>query len=243
MLNTDDIVEIAGQEVQILRKGIKNLHVGVYPPEGRIRVAAPFSISDDAIRVAILTRLPWIKRQQRRFQKQERQTRREYVSGETHYLFGRPLRLLVRRSGKIHRAEVAPDRLILQSPEDATRDQRETFLENWYRRVLRRRAAPIVQKWTDALGIDAPSWGIRRMKTKWGSCNTSKPYVWINLELAKKPPSALDYVILHELAHFISPRHDEKFVGVLDSMLPTWREIRRELNAMPLAHEPSFDST
>lgn len=241
MPNTDNVVEIAGQKIQILRKGIKNLHVGVYPPEGRVRIAAPISISDEAIRVAVLIRLPWIKRQQRKFLNQNRQSRREYVSGETHYVFGRPLRLQVRNEGKVHHAEIAPGRLFLRSPEGSTREQRETFLENWHRRALRKRAAPMIKKWCSTLGISEPSWGIRRMKTKWGSCNPIGSQVWINLELAKKSPKALEYVILHELAHFLTPRHDEPFMQVLDNMMPTWREVRRELNAMPLAYEPSFD--
>jgi len=239
--NTEEMIEVSGQHVQVRRKNIKNLHVGVYPPEGHVRVAAPLSISDDAIRLAVVTRLPWIKRQQRQFQNQERQSRRDYVSGETHYVFGRPLRLLVQAGGKKHRLVKSPQRLTLYSPEGSTREQRQNFLEAWYRRALRDRATPVIERWSSALGIDAPRWGIRKMKTKWGSCNPKKAQVWLNLELAKKQPRALDYVILHEIAHFISDRHDDRFVEVLDTMMPTWREVRRELNDMPLAHEPSFD--
>jgi predicted metal-dependent hydrolase len=230
-------MEVAGLSVEIVRKAIKNLHVGVYPPHGHIRVAAPLALSDDAIRIAVLTRLPWIRRKRHAFESQPRQAERKFVSGETHYVFGRPCRLRIESwSEKKHHIELqAADRLILRAPETSQLHQRRAFVEKWQREELRRIAAPIISAWTDRLHLDVPVWGIKRMKTKWGSCNPNAGRIWINSELAKKPKICTDYIVLHELAHFISPLHDDAFIKVLDEMMPTWRQVRSDLNALPLS--------
>lgn len=236
MMNTE-VIEIAGLSVELVRKPIKNLHIGVYPPAGRVRVAAPPAISEDAVRVAVVTRLGWIKKKQREFEGQARQPQRLYVSGETHFVFGKPLRLLVQPNGK-SRCAIQPDasdRLTMAVPEGSTTDQKAHWMATWYRSQLRAKAAPRIAKWSDRLGVAMPRWGIRQMKTKWGSCNPEKGLVWLNLDLAKKPLAALDYVILHELAHFVSPRHDELFLNTLDRNMPGWRQIRSDLNALPLS--------
>jgi predicted metal-dependent hydrolase len=232
-----DPMEVAGFNVKIVRKAIKNLHVGVYPPDGHVRVAAPLAVSDDAIRIAVLTRLPWIKSKRHAFEKQPRQTERKFVSGETHYVFGRPCRLRVECwSGKKHQIEIqAADRLLLLAPETSDLNQRRAFIEKWQREELRQIAAPIIETWADRLHLELPAWGIKRMKTKWGSCNPDAGRIWINFELAKKPKICTDYIVLHELAHFISPRHDDAFIGVLDKMMPSWRQVRSDLNALPLS--------
>lgn len=241
--NTDliSLIEVAGFPVEIVRKPIKNLHVGVYPPDGRIRVAAPGAVSQGAVRVAILTRLPWIKRQKRSFESQARETKRQYVSGETHFVFGKPHRLQVVNGSLRHQMEIAPDRLIMHVPQASTPEKRAGYARSWQRRILREKATPRVEKWATSLNQSVPEWGIRRMKTKWGSCNPDSGQVWINLELFKKPLVCLDYVVFHELAHFISPKHDEKFVAVLDQFMPTWRQIRADLNSLPLGYEQSFE--
>lgn len=235
MMNTK-LIEIAGLSVELVRKPIKNLHIGVYPPGGRVRVAAPPAISEDAVRVAVVARLGWIKQKQREFQGQARQPERRYVSGETHFVFGKPLRLLVQPSAK-NRCVIevdASDRLTMTAPAGSTTDRKAHWISAWYRAQLRERAAHRVIKWSERLGVPAPQWGIKRMRTKWGSCNPDKGLVWLNLDLAKKPLPALDYVILHEMAHFVSPRHDDVFVSVLDRNMPRWRQVRANLNALPL---------
>ena len=241
-MNTDAVaqVEIAGFTVEIVRKNIKNLHVGVYPPMGHVRVAAPPAISDDAVRMAVLTRLPWIKRKQAEFRKQPGQGPREYVSGETHYVFGRACRLELTIGRP--RLDLQPgNRLAMISPEGAGTEDRHAQMGRWYRRLLRAKVEPRIAKWSNRLHVPVPSWGIRRMKTKWGSCNPDSGKVWVNLELAKKPLHCLDYIILHEMAHFVSPRHDDRFVSTLDRHMPGWRQVRSDLNALPLAHEPGFE--
>tara|TARA_R110000796_G_scaffold10324_2_gene34402 strand:- start:3786 stop:4496 length:711 start_codon:yes stop_codon:yes gene_type:complete len=235
-MNTEQI-EIAGLVVELVRKPIKNLHIGVYPPAGRVRVAAPPAISEDAVRVAVVTRLGWIKKKQREFAGQARQSERRYVSGETHFVFGKPLRLLV-KSAHGNRCVIqqdASDRLRITVPKGSTADQRARWVSAWYRRQLKEKAAPRILKWSERLGVPAPHWGVKLMRTKWGSCNPDKGLVWINLDLAKKPLPALDYIILHEMAHFVSPRHDDVFVSVLDKNMPGWRQIRADLNALPLS--------
>ena len=236
MMNTE-LIEIAGLSVELVRKPIKNLHIGVYPPAGRVRVAAPPAISEDAVRVAVVTRLGWIKKKQREFEGQARQPERRYVSGETHFVFGKPLRLLVQPTNK-NRCVIQPDgsdRLTMTVPAASTTEQKALWMWAWYRAQLRERAAPRIVKWSDRLGVPMPRWGIKLMRTKWGSCNPDKEMVWLNLDLAKKPLAALDYVILHEMAHFVSPRHDEVFLCVLDRNMPSWRQVRADLNALPLS--------
>ncbi|WP_299656600.1 SprT family zinc-dependent metalloprotease [uncultured Jannaschia sp.] len=228
---------IGGTQVEVHRKKIKNLHVGVYPPDGRIRVAAPDSISTDAIMTAVLTRMDWIRRRQSRFHSQERQSVRRYVSGETHYFLGRPLRLTVTECDtKVHRISIeGRDRLHLSVPADSTPENRRKWIRNWRRAQLRELAAPYAETWASTLKVAPTFWGIREMRTKWGSCNPKTGRVWLNLELSKKPVEAINYVVLHELAHLISPRHDERFIATLDAHMPRWRQIRSELNALPLS--------
>jgi predicted metal-dependent hydrolase len=153
------------------------------------------------------------------------------------YVFGRPCRLRVECwSGKKHQIEIqAADRLLLLAPETSDLNQRRAFIEKWQREELRHIAAPIIATWADRLQIDIPTWGIKRMKTKWGSCNPDAGRIWINAELAKKPRICMDYIVLHELAHFISPRHDDAFIDVFDKMMPTWRQVSSDLNALPLS--------
>lgn len=227
---------IGGTEVEVHRKKIKNLHVGVYPPHGRVRVAAPDGISTDAIRTAVLTRMDWIRRRQTRFLAQERQSVRRYISGETHYVFGRPLRLDVTEwDRKSHLISLeGRDRLRLSVPIGSSFERRRVWVKDWRRAQLRALAGPKVETWASTLQVSPISWGIREMRTKWGSCNPKTGRIWLNLELSKKPVEAIDYIVLHELAHLVSPRHDERFIATLDAHMPQWRQIRSELNALPL---------
>lgn len=235
-MNTE-VTEIGGLDVEIVRKKIKNLHIGCYPPEGRVRVAAPEHVTADAIRLAVLTRMSWIRRKQTQFLSQERQSPRRYISGETHFLFGRQLRLEVQEwDKKVHRfSRIGNEKLLLKIPAGIEQEKLHRWMNAWLKSQLRKLAVPRLEKWALHLKVRPQRWGIRPMKTKWGSCNPDKSIIWLNAELAKKPERMIDYVILHELAHLISPTHDKKFIQVLDSNLPRWRSIRRELNELPLA--------
>jgi predicted metal-dependent hydrolase len=228
---------IGGETVEIVRKAIKNLHLGVYPPHGRIRVAAPLAMSESAVRVAIVRKLRWIRRQQAAFRQQARQSERQMVSGESHYYLGRRYRLAVVKTWGRCDVVLRPG-AIMEIRVRATSDlrHRERVVARWYRERLRVLIPPLVTKWQAKLGVRLAAWGIKAMKTRWGTCNPAARRIWLNLELAKKPPECLDYIIAHELIHLVVRHHDERFYALMDAHLPRWRQIRRALNAAPLAH-------
>jgi predicted metal-dependent hydrolase len=238
MITKSYTLVVSSLRVSVVRKPIKNLHLGVYPPDGRIRVAAPLAVSDSAVRVAVIARLPWIKRQQAAFEHQVRESAREMVSGESHYYRGRRYRLMVLESKGSPRVEIrGPKILALYVQPGWTAEDRARLLQRWYRERLRELLPPILEKWQAKLGIELRSWSIKRMKTKWGSCNSAARRIWVNLELVKKPPACLEYVVVHELVHLLARKHDERFLALMDRHLPSWRQYRAELNAAPLAKE------
>lgn len=230
-------IEVSGIAVQIVRKNIKNLHVGVYPPDGRVRVAAPLQLNDDAVRIALVTRLGWIKRQRSKFNEQERQSRREMVSGETHYFSGRPFRLkVIERDGPQHVRVLNNQWLELSARPGATALEKEHVLVKWYRDSLREAIPPLLQEWENRIGVHVNDWRIRKMKTRWGGCNAEQGCMWLNLELAKKPSRCLEYIIVHEMVHLIERHHNERFAVLMNQFLPQWQLYKDELNRHPLGH-------
>lgn len=230
-------ITVGGVKVEIVRKAIKNLHLGVYPPSGRVRVAAPLAVSDEAVRLAVVRRLGWIKRQRAQFDSQPRQSEREFVSGESHYFLGRRYRLRViahEGAGRVVLRNRRTIELHVRSGSEVV--DRERVMQRWYRERMRELVPPLVAKWQEALGVQLATWGIRRMKTKWGTCSGEKRRMTLNLELAKKPVACLEYLVAHELTHLRERHHDARFVALLDQQLPHWRRIRDDLNAAPLAH-------
>lgn len=226
---------VGGIAVEVVRKDIKNLHLGVYPPDGHVRIAAPLHIRDESVRLAVIDKLGWIKRQRAQFAAQARQSPREMVNGESHWFMGRRLRLRVHERHAVPGVElrgVATLHLFVRPGANAA--QREAVLLNWYRQQLRERIPALLNRWQSRLGVQVSTWGIKKMKTKWGSCNSKERRIWVNLELAKKPERCLEYIVVHELAHLQYRHHDEKFTAILDRHLPDWQRTRRELNAAPL---------
>lgn len=231
-------LSVGGLEVAVERKAIKNLHLGVYPPHGRVRVAAPLAVNDAAVRLAVVSKLGWIKRQQARFERQPRQSAREFVSGETHYVFGRRYRLrIVPHDGPPEILLRSQFRLELRIRPAASAAQKERALQAWYREQLKARIPVLLEKWQPILGIEADTWGVKRMKTRWGSCTTEARRIWLNLELAKKPPGCLEYILVHELVHLIERHHNDRFIALMTRHLPHWQHLRQDLNAAPLANE------
>lgn len=228
---------VSGIAVQVVRKPIKNLHLSVYPPEGDVRIAVPLHMTDDNIRLAIVTRLNWIKKQQASFQAQPRQSEREMVTGESHYVFGKRYRLeVIERRG---RHEVALKTNTLQlfvNPGTATQN-RALLLNEWYRQQLKARIPELLEHWQSVIGQPVTDWGIKRMKTKWGSCNISQRRIWLNLELAKKPIECLEYVLVHELVHLLERHHNDRFKTYMDKYLPHWQRCRDILKREPLGSE------
>lgn len=229
---------VDGIAVDVVRKDIKNLHLAVYPPDGRVRVAAPLAVNDDAVRMAVVTRLPWIKRKRANFVAQDRQSQREYVSGESHYYLGRRYLLNVIEGERYGRVAIhSGKRIDLLVPAGSDHTKRERIFQTWYRKELRHLAEPLIRDWADRLDLPLPLWGIRKMKTRWGACNIEAGRIWINLDLIKKSRSCLDYIIVHELVHFFERNHNDRFVAIMENVMPLWRSNRDELNRAPLAHE------
>lgn len=228
---------IAGLEIDVVFKAIKNLHISVYPPDGRIRVAAPDSTNEDIIRLAIVQRLPWIKRQRERLRNAKRQTQREMLSGETHYVWGKRYRLEAADSSGRYHIEIRGDTLHVTTPSGTDADSKRAALDRWYRRELKAALPDLLEKWQPIIGVEADKVVVRRMKTKWGTCQAASRAIWLNPELAKKNPRCLEYIIVHELTHFLERKHNQRFASLMDRFLPDWQARRDELNGAPLAEE------
>ena len=231
-------ITVSGIKVEVVRKNIKNLHLGVYPPYGRVRVAAPLVVSDEAVRLAVIEKLGWIKRQKAKFAEQPRQTQREMVNGESHYFLGQRYRLRVHeRDAPASVAVRGVASLDLFVRPGASAEQREAVLLHWYREQLKALIPPLLEKWQPILGVQAGHWGIKKMKTKWGSCNPTAKRLWFNLELAKKPVLCLEYIVVHELVHLLERNHTERFTALMNGFLPNWSMCRATLNSGVLGHE------
>jgi predicted metal-dependent hydrolase len=238
MSTNQSMMIVGGIEALVLRKKVKNLHLNVLPPLGKVRVTAPLAMADEAVRIFLATRISWIKRQQENFKGQERQTLREYVGGESHYFFGRRYRLdIVYDDIKPKVFLKGKNKIVLVVKEKSSIIEREKLIQKWYRAELKFFLESKLSKWEDKIGVEVGSWGIRRMKTKWGSCNIKNKKVWFNIELAKKPAECIEYVIAHELTHMKVKKHNDIFIQMMDKNLPKWKSIKDELNQIILAHE------
>lgn len=231
-------IDVSGISVEVVRKDIKNFYIGVHPPNGRVRVSAPLHFDEDAIRMAIITRLAWIRQKQAEFAKQERQSQREFVTGESHYFAGRRYRLEVIEQDCPPKVWLPNNtKIALSVRPGSDRAKREAVMQRWYRQYLRAEVPPLLEKWEPKLGVSVNEVRIKRMKTLWGSCNIGAKRIWLNLELAKKPSSCLMYVLVHEMVHLLERDHNDRFRELMDKFLPQWRTYRDELNRAPLAYE------
>ncbi len=231
-------ITVSNIEVQVVRKDIKNLHLSVHPPEGRVRISVPLHVSDEHVRLTIVSRLPWIRKRQTAFLSQPRQSDREMVTGESHYVFGKRYRLeVIERWGKHEVVQKNNSTLLLYVRPRTTTANRLLVLNDWHRSQIKKRIPQLLEHWQEKIGVKSTSWGVRKMKTRWGSCNISKRRIWLNLELAKKPPGCLEYIVVHELVHLLERHHNDRFRGFLDKFLPTWQLSRDVLRGEPLGHE------
>ncbi len=231
-------LNVSGIQVEVVRKDIKNLHLGVYPPSGRVRVAAPLVVSDEAVRLAVIGKLIWIRRQKTKFAHQPRQSQREMINGESHYFLGQRYRLRVHEHDApafVAVRGIASLDLFVRPGTSA--EQREAILLRWHREQLKALIPPLLEKWQPILGVQVADWGVRKMKTKWGSCNPASRRVWFNLELAKKPMPCLEYIVVHELVHLLERHHNDRFAGLIEAHVPQWRQYREMLKKAPLGHE------
>jgi predicted metal-dependent hydrolase len=231
-------ITVSDIPVEIVRKDIKNIHLGVYPPEGNVRISVPRHITNENVRLAIVSRLSWIKKRQEEFKKQPRQTEREYVTGESHYFRGKRYILdVTERQGKHNLCLKNNAKMLLQVSPGTTKENRALVLNNWYRQQLKRVIPELLDRWQPIIGKEVKSWGVKKMKTKWGSCNIAERRIWINLELAKKSPECLEYILVHELVHLHERYHNDNFRCLMDKYLPHWRKNRDVLKSELLAHE------
>ncbi|MEE9513725.1 MAG: SprT family zinc-dependent metalloprotease [Anaerolineales bacterium] len=223
--------------VDVIRKDIKHVYFAVYPPNGRVRVSAPRRMDDEAIRMAVASKLPWIKRHQAKFEEQKRQPPLEYVSGERHYYQGQryllnviyhkdPPKAVLRNSATLD--------LFVRTGSDAKK--RERALIAWYRQQLKEAIPALIAKWEVIIGENVAEWGVKRMKTRWGSCNIKARRIWLNLELIKQPVHCLEYIIVHEMVHLRERLHNDRFKAYMDEFMPQWRRCQDELKETPLAY-------
>ena len=224
--------------MEVVLKDIKNMHLSVYPPTGRVRISAPRHMKEETIRLFAASKLRWIRQQQRKLKGQARESAREYVPRESHYVWGKRhlLKVVEAASGRV-RVEVQHSSLVLTVRPAATKARKEALLGEWYRQQVRTAAGPLLAKWEPILGVHAQHVGVRRMRTKWGTCNPGRRSLLLNQELAKKPREYLEYVLVHELMHLREPGHGQSFTALMDRHLPKWRFYREELNRLPLSHE------
>jgi predicted metal-dependent hydrolase len=231
-------ISVGNISIDVVRKDIKNMHLGVYPPSGRIRIAAPLKIDDKAVRLFAISKMAWIQKQQLKFETQERQSERRFVSGESHYYKGERFLLNVIYHNAAPKVEIRNKIYIdLYVRVGSTLKQREKVLIEWYRRQLKDQIPALIDKWQKIIGVEVSDWGIKKMKTRWGTCTIADRRIWLNLELAKKPEHCLEYIIVHEMVHLMERNHNERFVAYMDEFIPQWHFYKDELNRSMLSHE------
>jgi predicted metal-dependent hydrolase len=229
-------IKLGKIKIEVEQKDIKNIHLSIYPPHGVVRIAAPTRMDLDTIRVFAISKLSWIKKQQAAFNEQKRETPREYLTRESHYFLGERYLL------KVIEVDVKP-KVVLTFKEielyirpNTLIEKRKVILDEWYRSELKKRLPELITKWENKIGVQSNSFGVKKMKTKWGTCNTEAKRIWLNLELARKPLICLEYIIAHELIHLIERSHNQRFVSLMDEFMPLWRSHRQLLNTLPFSH-------
>jgi predicted metal-dependent hydrolase len=230
-------IQLGDIRVEVQRKNNKHAHLYVYPPEGRVHISAPLHMGLDALRAFAISRLSWIKAQQRKMRAQPRETEREYLNRESHQVWGRRYLLEVIEVNAAPVVELKHSALVLQIRPGSDEARREALLESWYREQLRAKLPVLLGKWQPLMGVNVRRILVQRMKTRWGGCNPSTGNIRLNTELAKKPPECLEYILIHELAHLIEPTHNNRFLALMDKFMPHWRQIKDELNRLPVRHE------
>jgi predicted metal-dependent hydrolase len=223
--------------VDVVLKDIKNIHLSVYPPRGRVRISAPSRMRLDTIRIFAISRLGWIKQQQQKLQEQERETRREYLDRESHYLWGKRYLLRVIEGDEAPSVALKHRWMLLRVRPGTDAKKKQAIVEAWYRQQLKAAVPPLIGRWEPLLGVKVERFFVQRMKTKWGSCNHRVRTIRLNTELAKKPRECLEYIVVHEMTHLLEPTHNARFVSLMDQFMPQWQFYRDQLNRLPVSHE------
>jgi predicted metal-dependent hydrolase len=229
-------IELGNIKIDVELKNIKNIHLSVYPPNGKVKISAPARMDLDTIRVFTISKLKWIKKQQEAFKNQERETPREYLTKESHHFKGKRYLLKVIEHNAKPKVILKHSVIELYIRPNSTIEKRKQILDEWYRAELKKIVPKMIEKWEKKMGVKSNEFGIKKMRTRWGTCNTEVKRIWLNLELAKKPVECLEYIIVHELAHLLERSHNEKFVKYMNEFMPKWRFYRDELNRLPFSH-------
>lgn len=220
-----------------VRKDIKNVHLSVHPPTGRVTIASPFRLSLDIIRIFAISKLDWIRRQKEKFLEQERETPREYLDRESHYVWGQRYLLKIVEGNGLPSVELSPRQLLFRSRPRWDQTRKHDFLEAWYREQLKAAIPPLLSKWQHLMGVKVEHFFVQRMKTQWGSCNHRARNIRLNTDLAKKPRECLEYILVHELVHLLEPTHSSRFRTLMDQFIPNWQSCRQALNRLPVRHD------
>lgn len=232
-----EIIQIGDVSITVTRKNIKNVHLSVHPPEGRVTLAAPTQTRLEVARAYAISRLSWIREQQQKLHSQARETPREFIERESHYLWGRRHLLTVVERDTKPAVEVDHKRMVLSVRPGSDHAKRASIIHAWHKSLLHAFVPTLISKWEPKLGVQVAAYFLQRMKTKWGSCNQKAGHIRLNTELVKKPKDLIEYVVVHEMLHLIEPTHNERFISLLTEHFPAWREARAELNELPLAAE------
>lgn len=239
----NETLNIGGLSVEVSRKkNLKNLYIRVVPPEGDVTVSAPLELSDEDIQLFVLRKLPDITKTRDRMLSQERQSKREYVSGEAHYLWSKPYRLQVIYGGNRSSIVRTPTKIVMTVPEGTSSDMREKLLTEWYRQELKRVLETMAVRCEKKTGVHAAEYRVKNMRTRWGTCNIEKRRIWLNLQLAKKPMECLEYVVIHEQVHLLEKNHTHRFHALVEEFCPTWKEAKKLLSTMPLDYMEKGDA-
>ncbi|MDN5936193.1 MAG: M48 family metallopeptidase [Nitrosospira sp.] len=230
-------LELANLHIRVTRKAVRNLHLSVNPPDGTVRITAPDWMGTDSIRLFAINKLGWIRREQKKMRAQERETPREYIEDESHYVWGQRYLLHIIEHDASPAVSLTARHLVLRLRPGTETAEREAILYAWYREEMRRAIADLLAEWQPRVGRVANRVFIQRMKTKWGSCNTRRGHIRLNSELARKPRKCLEYVLLHEMMHLREPTHNSNFIALMDALMPHWRDRRDVLNRLPVRNE------
>ena len=222
--------------IDVELKDIKNVHISVYPPLGRVRIAAPLRMNMDTIRIYAISKLGWIRKQQQKFLTQVREAPREYLNKEGHYFLGKRYLLKIIEHNAPPVVKVKHNTIELYVRPNADIQKRQVIMDEWYRQQLKELAPPIIEKWEKVMKVSINELAVKKMKTKWGTCNREAKRIWLNLELAKKPFHCIEYIIVHELLHLLERNHNDKFIAYMNNFLPEWKHFKNELNKLPVSH-------
>ena len=230
-------IELGGIVLDVITKDIKNIHLSVYPPTGKVRLSAPARMNLDTIRLFAISKLGWIRQQQKKLREQERESQREYLDRESHYVWGRRVLLKLVEADGAPGVQLRHSKLLVHVRPGTDEAAREAVVANWYRQLLKTAVPPLIETWEPRLNVTVSGFFVQQMKTKWGSCNPSSGTIRLNTELAKKPKECVEYIVVHEMIHLIEPTHGPRFIALMDRFMPAWRETRELLNRLPARHE------